>query len=239
MNEAIFISDLHLHPELLSLTTRFEQWVHWALQNTRSVYILGDFFHAWAGDDTLDQWSLQISALLAQFHQQQIPVYFMVGNRDFLLGQRFAEVAKVTMIREPKVVQFGDYKTLLVHGDRYCVLDKAHQWFRRVTRNTWFSRCFLFLPRALRLRIVSQVRRRSQSRYLPDEKMMVVPEVLGHEANQYQVNMVIHGHTHRPMRVQHHYCSHYFEQIVLSDWEEKPAILCYNESKAFHYLEYY
>ncbi len=238
MNDVVFISDLHLHPDIPFLTARFERWVLWALENTRAVYILGDFFHAWAGDDTLDDWSLGIAAMLRQFHEHHIPVYLMVGNRDFLLGQHFADVAKVRMMNEPMAIELGHYHVLLVHGDRYCTRDTAHQWFRKLTRHPLFSRCFLTLPRALRVNIVCRVRMQSQRRHLPDEKMAVVPEALGLDATRYAVDVIVHGHTHQPMRVQHQNDGRPFEQIVLSDWEEKVFVLCYNETEMFHYVEY-
>lgn len=238
MNDAVFISDLHLHPEYPSLTARFNCWVDWALQNTRSVYILGDFFHAWAGDDTLEAWSLSIATRLAAFHAQQIPVYFMAGNRDFLLGQRFAKIARIQMIAEPHVIQFGELRALLVHGDRYCTLDKKHQRFRKITRNSLFRHFFLALPRAFREKIVCQVRHKSQHRVLSERQMATVPEALGAEATQYGADVIIHGHTHQPLRFQHTYLGKSFEQIVLSDWEETVHFLCYNEEKAFYLVRF-
>lgn len=238
MNDAVFISDLHLHPQYPALTVRFERWVDWALQNTRAVYILGDFFHAWAGDDTLDTWSVSIATRLAAFHEQQIPVYFMVGNRDFLLGQHFSKIARIQMIAEPYVVQFGESRALLAHGDRYCTLDKRHQQFRRFTRNSLFRSFFLTLPRALREKIVCQVRNKSQHRVLSDRQMATVPEALGTEAIRYDIDVIIHGHTHQPLRFRHEYLGKSFEQIVLSDWEETVFFLCYNETRTFYLVKF-
>lgn len=238
MNDAVFISDLHLHPDRPFLTTRFQQWIRWAIKNTRTVYILGDFFHAWAGDDTLNAWSRGIATELAQFHEHDIPVYFMAGNRDFLIGKNFARLAHINIISEPYVVQFGDNRVLIVHGDRYCTLDKAHQWFRKVTRNPLFRQLFLSLPRRFREKIVCQVRKQSQSRMLPQAKMMTVSASLGIDAVQYDVSLIIHGHTHDPIRITHQYDGKIFEQIVLSDWEENVLILCYNESKTFYYTKF-
>jgi UDP-2,3-diacylglucosamine hydrolase len=237
MNDAVFISDLHLHPQRPELTSLFEKWVDWALKNTRAVYILGDFFHAWAGDDTLDAWSLSIAHLLARFRAYHIPVYFMVGNRDFLLGARFAEVAKIQMIKEPTVIRFEHERVLLVHGDRYCTLDKMHQWFRRLTRNSVFRIFFLLLPRMFREKIVGQVRQKSRYRVRSKAEMETVPQAVVKEAIRYDVDFVVHGHTHVPMRIPHVCQGKHFEQIVLSDWEENVLVLCYNKAKAFYYLK--
>ncbi len=238
MNDAVFISDLHLHPLRPELTARFERWVTWALSHTRTVYILGDFFHAWAGDDTLDDWGIAIAKRLREFAVHGIPVYWMAGNRDFLVGSHFAKEASMTLIDEPKLVMMGEHRVLLAHGDGYCTRDKLHQWFRRLTRNAIFQRVFLSLPRSWRLRIVAKVRLSSQSRRLPSEKMETVADALIADAMSFRADFIVHGHTHRPIRLQHRYKQFLFEQIVLSDWEETPMVLCYNEFKAFHCVEF-
>lgn len=239
MSDVVFISDLHLHPRRSDLTERFEHFVDWALSHARAVYILGDFFHAWAGDDAMDDWAISIAHRLSQFAQKGIPVYWMVGNRDFLIGADFAKKAFVTLIDEPKCVILGTHRVLLAHGDGYCTQDKLHQWFRRLTRNRWFRRFFLSLPLSWRMSIVNRVRLSSQSRNLAYEKMQTVDEALGKDALSCEADVIIHGHTHRPMRVPHVFSGHSFEQIVLSDWEETPLILCYNESKTFYYVDFF
>lgn len=233
MNEAVFISDLHLSPLHPEITERFKAWVEWALFHTRKVYILGDFFHAWSGDDTFDEWSGSIAEELARFADQNIPVYFMHGNRDFLLGNQFKKLAKIQYIQEPYCFKLNSMKVLLVHGDRYCTLDKQHQWFRCLTRNKGFIRLFLCLPRSLRLQLVEQTRKQSRKHQsqIYRQAMEVVQSSLETHVKQLEVDVVIHGHTHQPKMIQYPK----FKHIILSDWEEIPPILCYDHSKGFYF----
>jgi len=236
MNEAVFISDLHLNPHEPDILARFERWVDWALHNTRSVYILGDFFHAWAGDDTADAWSMGIASQLSRFSEHEIPVYFMHGNRDFLLGPRFVREAEMILLTEPFCLRLNHLRVLLVHGDRYCTQDRAHQWFRRLTRNRLFVYLFLKLPKRWRINTVVRVRRYSQQHQPQEvEKMQVDIDALGVHAQQYQADVLIHGHTHQPKIINHQRFKHSFQHIVLSDWEENPHILCYDKSKGFYF----
>lgn len=236
MNDAVFISDLHLHPDEPDILQRFKQWVDWAVLNTRTVYILGDFFHAWAGDDTLNDWSRDIAHQLLRFKAQHIPVYFIHGNRDFLLGQRFAEEAGIVLLTEPVCLTMNHTRVLLVHGDRYCTHDKAHQWFRRLTRNRLFVFLFLCLPKQWRINIVVRIRQHSKSHQPANLLMMdVVLDALRAHAEKYRADVVVHGHTHRPCMIDRAEGTHTFKHIILSDWEEKPHVLCYNIPKGFYF----
>ncbi len=239
MNDAVFISDLHLHPHARLSLRYFEQWLDWAVQNTRAVYILGDFFHAWAGDDTLDEWSRGIAEQLRRLHTQGIAVYFMRGNRDFLLGESFTRYAGMQLITEPTILQLGQQRVLLVHGDGYCMDDKQHQWFRRFTRARWFERFFLALPRRMRqffvrfIRELSQKRRHNQPNTAPPIQL----STLALEAEHHQVDVIIHGHTHQPEMSAHCVNGHAFQHIVLSDWDASPQVLCYNLAKGFSFIQ--
>lgn len=235
MNEAVFISDLHLHPNDQGILQRFQDFVLWARHHTRSIYILGDFFHVWAGDDTIDSWGRQIARNLAQLSQWGISVYLMCGNRDFLLGQPFYSMANVSALPDPSCILLGQKKILLTHGDRYCTADKNHQRLRFWTRNFWFPRLFQCLPRAFRQKIVATVRVKSQQQSLSLQMMDVVKDSLITHLQQVGVETVIHGHTHRPGLTVHHQSEKTFQQYVLSDWDSSPQILCYNENDGFFY----
>ncbi len=236
MIHAVFISDLHLHPDEPDSLNRFNAWVDWAVTHTRAVYILGDFFHAWAGDDTLDAWSGLIAVKLASLSQQGVSVYFMHGNRDFLLGKRFAAQAGMHLLTEPAFITLGSKRIMLVHGDRYCTNDTAHQRFRRLTRNRLFVTLFLWLPRRFRVGVVARVRKHSRGNRPAESAIMdVVPSALMHHARQCNADVVIHGHTHKPEITTHTDKERSFQHIVLSDWEATPSILCYNEPKGFYF----
>lgn len=238
MIDAVFISDLHLHPDEIEITGRFNQFVDWALEHTRAVYILGDFFHAWAGDDTVDAWSKKIAGQLAKFSEKGIKIYFMHGNRDFLLGHQFAKLAKIKLLAEPTVIQLNQESILLAHGDRYCTQDKAHQWFRWLTRNAWFPPLFLHLPQKIRIKLVTTVRQHSQmNRRKPLFSMDIVKKSLLNHMHKMQVYTIIHGHTHKPGLTTHLFDNKNYLQYVLSDWDDNPQLLCYDKSKGFYFYQ--
>jgi UDP-2,3-diacylglucosamine hydrolase len=231
MNEAVFISDLHLNPQQPEIFNKFKDFVRWATTHTKSVYILGDFLHVWPGDDGMDDWSETIIALLAQLHAQGVQVYFMPGNRDFLLGSKFLRKTKMLPLDEPAVITLGEQRVLLVHGDRYCTRDKPHQLFRKLTRNLYFKHWFLRLPYALRSKLVNHVREHSQSnRRKPLENMQIVVNDMLADMRQHKTWTIIHGHIHKPEFITHQHGDQRFHQYVLSDWDENPTILCYNMS---------
>lgn len=236
MIDAVFISDLHLHPQDLAIQARFEYFIQWALQHVRRVYILGDFFHVWAGDDALDDWSRGIAEKLALLHAKGIDVYLMVGNRDFLIGKAFAQLASVTLLQEPTVIELGDHKVLLVHGDAYCTADKSHQFLRRLTRNVLFPALFLRLPLTCRQKIVSFVRKKSQLRRpKPRAQMNIVVASMLEHLQVMQVQHVIHGHIHQPGVTTHTLQGKKYQQYVLSDWDDKPIPMCYHKTKGFYF----
>jgi UDP-2,3-diacylglucosamine hydrolase len=237
MIDAVFISDLHLHPQNAVITARFNYFVQWAAKNARVVYILGDFLHVWPGDDALDDWSMGVFKQLAWLTDQGVKVYFMPGNRDFLLSRSFARAAKVIMLTEPFVVRLGDEPVLLVHGDRLCTNDTGHQWLRRLTRNRIFTTIFLKLPLIYRSKLVNTVRQSSQrNRQKLSVIMDVVPAFMIKLMNRYQVQTLIHGHTHKHGLTMHSHQGHIYRQYVLSDWDDAPVLLCYDRSSGFYFI---
>lgn len=235
MNEAVFISDLHLHPKRQDIAEQFKSFLNWALSHTKNLYILGDFFHVWAGDDTHDAWSDDILNQLAFLIKKGINVYFMSGNRDFLLGARYLSQVGVQVLKEPTVITLGQERVLLVHGDRYCTEDKAHIWFRRLTRNAWFKPLFLMIPKKIRMSVVHGVRARSEMQ-LRGKAMRVetVPTTVIKHLKRMGTRVVIHGHTHNPCHQKFSVNDIVYEQYILSDWDVLPTILCYNKSLGLH-----
>mgnify|MGYP000025162138 CR=1 FL=1 len=238
MIDAVFISDLHLHPQEKAITERFYRFVEWAASHTKVVYILGDFFHVWPGDDALDDWSRSIAMQLSWLSSQGVKIYFMHGNRDFLLGLRFAKLASMTLLNEPTVIMLGDTKVLLVHGDRYCIKDKGHQWLRWLTRNAIFPALFLRLPYKIRTKLVNKLRQHSQvNRNKPAAYMDIEVSVMLRHMQQLQVPILIHGHIHRPGVTTHEYQGEFYQQFVLSDWDDNPQLLCYDKSVGFYFVQ--
>ncbi|MBA2711817.1 MAG: UDP-2,3-diacylglucosamine diphosphatase [Tatlockia sp.] len=234
--EAVFISDLHLHPTEQEITSRFNAFIDWAALNTKAVYILGDFFHAWAGDDELDSWSELIANRLKWLSEQQVSLFYMHGNRDFLLGEDFAKLAGMTILPEPSLININDNSILLAHGDRYCTNDKSHQRFRKITRSTWFKPLFLNLPLKLRLKMVNKVRQHSQANSTKTaDQMDIVAQPMLEQMQEKAVTILIHGHTHKPGLRNHVYNKKIHSQYVLSDWDDSPSLLCYSSAKGLEF----
>ena len=236
MIEAVFISDLHLEPAREDITERFSRFIQWAADHTKQVYILGDFFHAWPGDDALDKWSLAIAEQLSWLASQDVALYFMHGNRDFLLGKRFMQLACLTLLKEPTVITLDKQQVLLMHGDVYCTNDKNHQRLRNLTRNPLFPRLFLKLPYKTRMNLVNSIRKRSQmNRQEYSASMDIVASVMLRHMKQQGVTTLIHGHTHKPGLTRHHYDGADYLQYILSDWDDTPLVMCYDNSKGFYF----
>ena len=238
MLEAVFISDLHLHPQQQDICKRFFEFADWMENQKADLYILGDFFHAWAGDDATEQWSDAIAKRLKALSQQGIKIYFMHGNRDFLVGRHFANAAGMQLIKEPYRLKLGGQKIVLAHGDRYCLRDKAHQRFRKLTRNRLFPWLFLKMPLSLRLKLVSSVRNHSQNNQQKRvSDMDIVPDALTLHIQQLGADAIIHGHIHKYGFTDHSHHGKLYQQIVLSDWDDSPQILCYDNPKGFYFMQ--
>lgn len=237
MNDAVFISDLHLNPDQPEILARFQQFIQWASQSTRNLYILGDFFHVWAGDDGLEAWSSEIATQLSWLAQQGVSIFYIHGNRDFLLGNDFAKRASMQILPDPSVIILNEERILLTHGDHYCTHDRAHQWLRRLTRNRLFTTLFLRVPLSWRSKWVSQVRAHSQkNKRKPAWMMDVVPAAMLAQMRQVKATTVIHGHIHQPGMTLHPFQNEMFRQYVLSDWDANPQVLCYNISSGFCFI---
>ncbi len=239
MIDAVFISDLHLHPEEQKITERFYRFIKWAANHTKTVYILGDFFHVWPGDDALDGWSKSIAERLSWLAAQGVKLNFMHGNRDFLLGKQFASLASMTILPDPTVITLGNTNVLLVHGDRYCTKDKGHQWLRQLTRNILFPRLFLFLPYSIRAKVVNKVRQHSQTnRSKPFIYMDIVVPVMLNHMQKMHTSVLVHGHIHKPGHTTHEFQGASYQQYVLSDWDDNPILMCYDRPNGFYFKRF-
>jgi len=237
MIDAVFISDLHLHPQRTDIQERFNKFITWCKTvSIKRIYILGDFFHAWAGDDSIDDWSRSIAQQLQELILLDIQLFYMHGNRDFLLGHEFAKLAGWTILPEPTLIELGKEKVLLVHGDRYCIKDKAHQRFRRLTRNSLFSWLFLCLPLTFRLKLVNKVRKISKNnQHKTMEQMDVSVESVMQHMEKMNVKILIHGHTHKPGLSSYNIKNEKIRRYVLSDWDDIPWLLCYHNTNEYNF----
>lgn len=224
---ALFISDLHLDAARPRVTELFLQFLREEARWAESLYILGDFFEAWIGDDDPDPHHARIMAGLRDFSDAGCPVYFMHGNRDFLIGADFAEKTGCHLLSDPTLIDLHGIPTLLMHGDTLCTDDTAYQQFRSMVRNPDWQRAFLAKPLEQRRAFAVQARAESKSRTAAKaESIMDVNQQAVEQAMRaHGVTRLIHGHTHRP--AVHSFAAHGqpCTRIVLGDWYEQKSLL--------------
>lgn len=189
-------------------------------REAQQVFILGDLFEYWIGDDIgLQIYAKEISCISA-LTAAGVNVYFMAGNRDFLVGKRFAKISGAKILPDPYVTTLEGIPTLLSHGDVFCVDDVGYQKWRRISRNSIIQSLFLLLPRALRERIAGDLRSQSAGNKAAKtlEIMDVNATAISAAFSEHKIQRIIHGHTHRP--ADHRETSGQ-ERIVLADWTPK------------------
>jgi len=206
----LLISDLHLHPGAPEVTEGFLGWLEERACGCDALYILGDFFEAWIGDDLLDlagqdpsgnaDLALRVARALRRLADDGTALYLMHGNRDFLLGERFAAEAGATLLPDPSVVELGGARVLLMHGDSLCTLDADYQAFREKARNPLWQAQVLSMPLDQRIALARQLREQSgeANSNKAEDIMDVTPDEVARVMTEHEVTTLIHGHTHRP-----------------------------------------
>lgn len=222
-NSTLFISDLHLDPQETATTNTFFYFLEHIAPAADALYILGDLFESYVGDDDYDLFKESIIRVLAKLTNHGVPVYVMLGNRDFLIGKKFAQRAGITLIPDPFVITLNNQRILLMHGDSLCTDDKSHQRYRKITRNSVVQKIFLTLPLFFRQKLAKQLREESQ-RYNQAKSKKIM------DVNQDAVNCaleknnamrLIHGHTHKPLLSE--------KRIVLDAWHNHGNYLQVNQ----------
>jgi UDP-2,3-diacylglucosamine hydrolase len=216
-----FISDLHLCDARPDINRVFFEFLRGPARTAESLYVLGDLFEYWAGDDDLDEpFNRSVAAALAEYSRTGIPLKFMHGNRDFLLDGEFARTCGGTLLDDPHALDLFGASTLLMHGDTLCTDDLDYQKFRIQVRNPKWQKSFLALPLEQRKRQIEAVRETSESekqRKAP-EIMDVNPGAVERVLREHAYPRLIHGHTHRPARHIHRVDGRSCERWVLADW---------------------
>ena len=218
----LLLSDLHLPPEPSPLRERFLHFLSGPALEAAAVYILGDLFESWIGDDVgLQQYAPEVASLSA-LTARGVPVYFQHGNRDFMVGKDFFALTGVHALPDPYVVNLLGRPTLLSHGDLWCTGDRAYQRWRRFSRVGLFQRIFLTLSQARRTRIAGGLRSGSDTakRNKPENIMDVDPRAVRGAMAQAGVTHVIHGHTHRPGDYPLELPIGPAQRTVLPDWRD-------------------
>jgi UDP-2,3-diacylglucosamine hydrolase len=219
--KTLFISDLHLspdQPELIRLATDFvAQQV-----NVDAFYIVGDIFNTWLGDDLVPTEFDPFIQALQNLQQQGSKIYLMVGNRDFMLGKDFARRVGGTLLEDPVMIDVYGHKILLMHGDSLCTDDVSYQRYRKVVRNRWLQKLFLAMPLTVRQGISDKIKAKSkqQKQNKQAQIMDVNPAAVRQVMQQYNTNLLLHGHTHRPaihtLQASQNISNY---RIVLGDWQ--------------------
>jgi UDP-2,3-diacylglucosamine hydrolase len=225
----LFVSDLHLDPERPGITELFGRFLGGEARGADALYILGDLFEAWVGDDDPSTAGAFVAGKLRALADSGVPVHFIRGNRDFLLGEEYAQRSGMTILPDPAVVMLHGEPTLILHGDLLCSDDTAYQQFRAQTRDPRWQRDFLSQPLDARLAFAAQARAASKARYgelqasgQSETITDVAPATVREWFRRYGVRRMIHGHTHRPAI---HDEGDGRTRIVLGDWYEQGSVL--------------
>ena len=220
---AHIVSDLHLRVERPDLTERFAGFLAaTAAAGIGMLFILGDLFEYWIGDDDLDDpFNSRVCSLLRKLADQGTRIFFIAGNRDFLIGDAFARAARIELLPDTVAVGAGDTATLLMHGDTVCTEDLPYQEFRRMVRSKEWQTTFLARPLSERRAEVADLRRRSAEAMLGKTAAIMDANAAAIRAalTSHRCTRLIHGHTHRPGREDIQLESGGAERWVLSDWD--------------------
>ncbi|MBL8518042.1 MAG: UDP-2,3-diacylglucosamine diphosphatase [Betaproteobacteria bacterium] len=227
MSHTLFISDLHLCPTRPAVNELFFHFLRAEAPKADALYILGDLFEYWIGDDDMETGlNAEVVVSLRALSDSGTPVYFMHGNRDFLIGERFAEATDIRLLADPTLVELHGKRVLLMHGDTLCADDVDYQRFRTTVRSPEWQSAFLARPLEERRKEVEEMRRRSEAS--KREKPMAIMDVsLSTIEAALRIfaypPLLIHGHTHRPGRHRVELDGHECTRIVLADWNESGA----------------
>jgi len=225
---SIFVSDLHLSPERPRINQAFFEFAAGTAARAETVFILGDLFDCWVGDDDLaEPFNASVADALSRLSGRGVKLRLMQGNRDVLLGEAFARRCGAELIADSTLIDLHGTRTLIMHGDTLCTDDVKYQRFRSWARNRVIQRLFLSLPLALRraqmrhMRSESEKHKRGTSLEIMDVAQATVERVL----REHGYPRLIHGHTHRPARHLHTLDGHRCERWVLNDWYQRGGYL--------------
>jgi UDP-2,3-diacylglucosamine hydrolase len=226
----LFISDLHLDPARPDITSQALAFLESETRGADALYILGDLFEAWVGDDDPEPEKRRVIAALRRLSDGGLPCYFMHGNRDFLVGEGFGQASGCTLLEDPTIIELHGTRVMLMHGDTLCTDDHEYQAFRKMVRNPDWQRAMLAKPLAERLALARHLRETSAASMAGKsmEIMDVNQDAVIAAMRAHGVHTLLHGHTHRP-------AIHRFEidgreavRIVLGDWYTQGSALSWD-----------
>jgi UDP-2,3-diacylglucosamine hydrolase len=233
----LFISDLHLSGERPAISERFFEFLRGPASRAAALYILGDLFEYWIGDDELDAsdgdpLALRVAQALGGLARRGVSVAFMHGNRDFLVGARFCEKSGARLLEDPAVETIGGARTLLMHGDTLCTDDHDYQAWRRTARSRAWQQEFLSKSLPERRETLHALREKSKEIVgaKPAEIMDVSEEAVREALRAHGLTRLVHGHTHRPAHHQLELDGRPCERWVLPDWYARGGYLAIDEA---------
>ncbi|WP_318497563.1 UDP-2,3-diacylglucosamine diphosphatase [Photobacterium leiognathi] len=223
----LFISDLHLSASRPDMTDCFLRFMAEDTANIDALYVLGDLFEMWIGDDEESPFLQQIKQAFKTLTDSGIPCYFVHGNRDFLIGKRFSQQTGVQLLPEHSVVDLYGKPTLILHGDTLCIEDEAYQRYRKKVHNKFIQWLFFRIPLSKRIQIGEKFRNKSsKNNQMKSQSIMdVTASEVVRVMKEFHVDQMIHGHTHRPDIHSLTIDDKPATRIVLGDWYEHGSVL--------------
>lgn len=233
--KALFISDLHLSEDTPATLAAFDALLAGPARGVHALYILGDLFEYWAGDDDDTPLARHVANGLRTLADEGVRISFLAGNRDFLLGETYAARADMRLLAEPTEIELDGRRVLLSHGDTLCTDDLAYQDYRAMVRAPAWQATFLAKPLTERRAFIEHLRQRSQqaNREKPMEIMDVSLSAVDNMLRAHGHPTLIHGHTHRPARHVHHVDERECVRWVLPDWHEDAPWLMWDGEHGF------
>lgn len=228
-----FISDLHLTEDRSDITNAFKLFLETHMTgDVDALYILGDFFEVWIGDDGRTALTDEVASLLKSVSDRGIQVFFTHGNRDFLLGKQYAKQAGMTLLPEQQVIDLYGTPTVILHGDEMCTQDVAYQKFRKKSRGWWWPKLMLAMPLSYRRKVAKQARQKSieSQKGKPLDILDVTSDAVLEMFAKHNVKHMIHGHTHRPNVHTIEKDGETFTRTVLGDWYSQSSYLVVTET---------
>ena len=226
---ALFVSDTHLSEDSPSVINKFNKFLETHANEHDFLFILGDLFEYWIGDD-----ANQFNSVTTTLRKLKTKIYFIPGNRDFLIGSNFLDKTNITLLKDPTLIQLGNKKTVILHGDTLCIDDKEYQEFRVKVRSKIWKKKFLNQKIHTRLEICKDLRKKSNEAQVNKSELLM-------DVNENEVKklfkdlsfppIMIHGHTHRPKRHQYLLDNHPCERWVLNDWYDSGSYLIWKDDQ--------
>ena len=228
----LFISDLHLDGESPDIGEQFLGFLSGEAAGADALYILGDLFESWVGDDDPDPHYAHMKRALRSLVDSGVPVFFMHGNRDFMVGDEFAAETGMTLLNDPTLIELYGKKVLLSHGDALCIDDKQYQQVRLMTRNPDWQAMMRAKPLEERIAFARSARQQSKAYHdsVGDDIMDVNQDAVVGTFRTRDIDILLHGHTHRPAVHDIELEDRTAKRIVLGDWHEQGSVVRWDES---------